>query len=459
VKIAFLLPANFIGGGLYVAYQHAHYLASRGHNVTVVFLSDAMGTRVTHFPRFSLPVRLLREVVDSGAHFDLVISGWWECCYAMFSIAADHYMHFIQGDDQEVVAQHQGGRAADQLPFIERAFSDPCIGYLVVAKWLKDRHENHADVCVEYAPNGIDTSLFHPSVRPLAPRGERVRLLIEGPGSIPYKRVGMAFRVARRIPEIEIWYVSGDGVVDPAWECHRTFRAVSLQDMPAIYASCDILLKLSVLEGFFGPPLEMMACGGTAVVAKVRGHEEYVVDGNNALAVDLDDEEGAYQALRRLVEDRELLGRLCREGERTAKALDWSNRCPRFEEAVHRLLRRVPPMSRSDRALYPILDALRRKGETLVIIQRELTDARAELADLKQKLLTWSLFRYWTAIRNRVCWLAGAIRQWWGRRLARPWVDGTGAAISDSARPQRTRTQESDSAKPARREVDSERAA
>jgi hypothetical protein len=42
-------------------------------------------------------------------------------------------------------------------------------------------------------------------------------------------------------------------------------------DTPLVYRSCDILGKLSYVEGMFGPPLEMFHCGWTAIVYNVTG--------------------------------------------------------------------------------------------------------------------------------------------------------------------------------------------
>src|SRR5262245_2901178 len=110
MKIAFVLPSNGISGGLFVAYRHAHFLASRGHEVTLAFNSDAEGLTVTAYPDFRLPVRHLHELAASGARFDAVISGWWECFYAMFRLSADRYLHFIQGDDRDALREAFGER-------------------------------------------------------------------------------------------------------------------------------------------------------------------------------------------------------------------------------------------------------------------------------------------------------------------------------------------------------------
>ena len=101
MKIVFLLPRASISGGLFVAYRHAHFLATRGHDVTMAFVTESKGLGVDAYPDFTVPVRRLKDLVNSRERFDVVISGWWECYYEMFRIAADRYLHFVQGDDRE----------------------------------------------------------------------------------------------------------------------------------------------------------------------------------------------------------------------------------------------------------------------------------------------------------------------------------------------------------------------
>jgi hypothetical protein len=117
--------------------------------------------------------------------------------------------------------------------------------------------------------------------------------------------------------------VSSGGAPRRGWRCDRFFERVALDEMRRIYSSCDVLLKLSRIEGFFGPPMEMMACGGNVVVGRVTGHDEYVVDGENALVVDPLDVPAARDAVRRLLTDRALAERLRAGGLATARSWPW----------------------------------------------------------------------------------------------------------------------------------------
>src|SRR4051794_22959383 len=100
MRIAFVLPVNGIAGGIYVSYQQAHYLASQGHDVSILFVSGLHGLKVTHYPGFSLKTELLQQAVDQDQEYDVVFATWWETYYEMFSLKARHYLYFCQSDER-----------------------------------------------------------------------------------------------------------------------------------------------------------------------------------------------------------------------------------------------------------------------------------------------------------------------------------------------------------------------
>ena len=105
-----------------------------------------------------------------------------------------------------------------------------------------------------------------------------------------------------------------------------------MESMKHIYSQCEILLKMSRVEGFFGPPMEMMACGGTCVVGKVTGYDEYIVDGWNALVVEQGDVRGAHDALKKLIEDPAYRKMLAANGRQTAGQWRWEPSIDTLEE-------------------------------------------------------------------------------------------------------------------------------
>ena len=180
-------------------------------------------------------------------------------------------------------------------------------------------------------PNGIDAHRFH-DVKPLEPKGRKLRILMEGPIVIPFKGMAEAAAALADCADCEIWIVSSAGRPQPGWRCDRFFEAVPYAEMAAIYASCDILLKMSRVESFSYPPLEMMATGGSVVVRKVTGLEEYAVDEENCLIVS--DVASARKAIRRLIDDPALRARLGAAGREAADGMGWERSMPSLLRAV-----------------------------------------------------------------------------------------------------------------------------
>src|SRR6266699_3944171 len=114
--------------------------------------------------------------------------------------------------------------------------------------------------------------LFTPIGPAIVPRGARLRVLVEG-SSAPFKRVAETLRILHGLPDAEVWLLSSScGVGEEL--AQRAFLSVPIDAVPAIMRSCHVLVKLSTVEGMFGPPLEMFHCGGTAVTSDVTGSEE-----------------------------------------------------------------------------------------------------------------------------------------------------------------------------------------
>jgi len=208
---------------------------------------------------------------------------------------------------------------------------------LASAPWKKNRHvrelsrEGHI---LKVTSCGNDPFIITSLGRAISSRSHarvsregtpRVRILVEGPLGIEFKGVSRALRIARETGR-EVWLVEGKAAhaMGSGFIGHRVFTRVPMDKMRRIYSACDILLKLSRVESFAYPPLEMMACGGIPVVGDVEGIREYMVDGYNGFIVDPDNEAQIKSVLSRLIEDKELRERISRGcGDTVARHSDW----------------------------------------------------------------------------------------------------------------------------------------
>ncbi len=93
---------------------------------------------------------------------------------------------------------------------------------------------------------------------------------------------------------------------------------LSRQQVAELLGRSDIFLDMSMYQAFGRTALEAMACGCTAVVPRLGGVWEFVVDGVNAHAVDTHDPAEAIEVIAGLANDRDRLRRLQAEGRKTA---------------------------------------------------------------------------------------------------------------------------------------------
>jgi hypothetical protein len=139
--------------------------------------------------------------------------------------------------------------------------------------------------------------------------------------------------------------VTPDRDGEPLEGADAIVRAVPHAEMARLYADHDVVLKLSRVEGMFGPPLEGFHMGATCVVTPVTGHEEYVRHGHNGLVVDWDDPRGTARALDLLARDRALLHRLRVGALATARAWPSWEQAGAFMALALRRIAAEPPQT------------------------------------------------------------------------------------------------------------------
>jgi hypothetical protein len=120
-----------------------------------------------------------------------------------------------------------------------------------------------------------------------------LRVLVEGPWSVPFKGVPETFEALKRARTEGVPFEAGWLTLD-AGGAERSVggvpveihERVPLDRVRNVLQRYDVMLKLSHVEGVYGPPLEMFSQGGTAITYTVTGSDEYIVHGHNALVVE-----------------------------------------------------------------------------------------------------------------------------------------------------------------------------
>lgn len=343
MRIAFFIGSADISGGTYVIYQHALHAKAAGHDVTIALLYPAMPTNNWHPALGTLrfvPVESLK-----GERFDLAIATWWRTANELHCIDAEQYAYFVQSIESRFYPEHEAPLRA----LVDATYELP-LPTVTEATWIQEHLESYG-TRADLVRNGIRKDLYSVEGRvesPRPPRGQ-LRVLVEGPLGVFFKNVGRSLRLSRRSKADQTWLLTS---TDLGWYpgVARTFSRVPIDSVSPIYRSCDVILKLSYVEGMFGPPLEMFHCGGTAVVYDVTGHDEYISNGTNALVLRRDDEQGVVDALNRLRDEPALLEQLKQGALATARAWpDWGESSTQFEKTMGRFMQ-VKPMPRAELA-------------------------------------------------------------------------------------------------------------
>jgi len=260
-----------ISGGTYVIFQHALYLQQHGYEVVIIPQEPFSAHGYKWHPALDL-LTFSDFASEKEKVFDLIVATWWKTIYALPNLTGLHYMYFVQS----IETWFYPDREKILRALVSNTYQLP-MPVIAVAGWIKEYLQKKYGRTVYVAHNGIRKQLYSRST-PLVPREQgKVRALVEGPLGIDFKNVARTIRLLKKSKVDEIWLLSGRPI-NRYWGIDRVFSMLPIEKTPEIYRSCDVLVKLSYVEGMFGPPLEMFHCGGTAVVYDVTGYDEYIVN-------------------------------------------------------------------------------------------------------------------------------------------------------------------------------------
>lgn len=317
-NIAFVLPSAKISGGVQIALRHMTLLQDHGNDVLMI-------TNDTQTPAWleAYGHRIPCVVPGKGQleiSLDRMVATLWDTvefvrCYPFvrerfYLVQCWETGFYAFGEQTRLLAN-----ATYCIPYHMR--------YIAISRWIQSwlrdtYHQNAA-----YVPNGIDLDRF--SEKPRQFDKAKITLLIEGCCENEYKNVDESFQIAGRLDKsrFHIQYLTGTGYVKKEYRYDELFQKVPHEQVGAVYAGADILLKTSTLEGFSLPPLEMMATGGVVVAVQNEGNAEYMEHEKNCLLYPQGDLEEAVRQIYRILEDGALCERLIDNGLKTAQGRDW----------------------------------------------------------------------------------------------------------------------------------------
>lgn len=341
MKVAFLVNDLQLSGGVGVVLQHARRLSElEGWEVTLVLVREDEGPRwhgYEHLPH--LHVRSREQALSE--RYDVALATWWETTFTLFELTAERYAYFVQSLEDRFYLHDEAERLGAGLTL------DLPVAFVTEAGWIAQTLEGlRPDAPCYLVRNGIDKEVFAPVERVEPSTDAPLRILIEGSPSSWFKHVHAAIDAAAAMSEPHhVTVVCGDRKALGEVAVDEVVGPLSHREMAERYGRTDVVLKLSSVEGMFGPPLEGFHGGATCVVTPVTGHEEYVQHGYNALLCDWDDLRGTARQLDLLARDRELLHYLRCNALETARGWpDWRQSSQFMAAALQAIVREPQPI-------------------------------------------------------------------------------------------------------------------
>lgn len=314
MKVLIIMFSLDISGGNNILLNHVLQARDAGWEVTVCCPKSRMSKKplVWHQAFQDKSIRFATFEDAIADTYDVAMPTYFETYYMVDRVQADRVVYFVQSIESRFFGKDLFDSERADLTYVLPT------GYIVVADWIGDYLREVYGHSSTKVRNGINKSLFTSEGPLLQQKSTKVRVLIEGAAGSPFKRVRQTIELACRVPNTEIWWLTPHDK-EPLPGVHRFLSGLPQSQIPSVLRSCDILVKLSSVEGMFGPPLEMFHCGGTAITTDVTGYDEYIVDGRNALVVNQQELVRTVDALQLLVDSSSVLQALREGALETAK--------------------------------------------------------------------------------------------------------------------------------------------
>lgn len=367
VLIAIGLAQQKEAGAASVVLNHARELEKRGHDVDCLFLEDVL-TRPARPKRLEalwFAIALAQRIRRNPGKYDVVnIHAPWGCAYGVWrkifggGDAAPYVltMHGSEGRYVEAMRVEDRKGRASNFGWKNRAWhrvyhqmmfngSIKTADYGLV---VSEEGRLYAErICgtpgrFEFLPNGVEEAFFTP--REYNASGS-LRLLYVGTW---LDRKGVfylaeAFRILAESATETRLTVAGCLVAEEEVKSFfaaeirdrvNVARFVARADMPAMYASHDIFVLPSLVEGMPLSLLEAMALGMPVVTTSTGGMLDMIADGVDGLLVAPADSEALAAAVVRVVKSAELRSRIGRAAREKVRNQTWSDVAGKLEKVL-----------------------------------------------------------------------------------------------------------------------------
>lgn len=341
MRITFVLPmfSPVPIGGFRVVFEHANYLARKGHAVSIVFPRRLKPAPVTAlrlildfrwwvFRRTSRPplnwhtfdpnvtLRFAGDLDRIPHHAsDAVIATSWETAEPVSRLPS------TMGRKYYLMQHYETWTGSQEA--VDATLALP-MRLIVIAKWLEEIALDRGAPDVWRITNGVDLSRFT-VLKPVETRPMKIVSMNHTEG---FKGVSDAIAALRSFkktnPSVEVTMFGTMPRTDDIPDWVEYFENPSQNTLARhVYNSASVYLGASTVEGWGLPPAEAMACGCVFVGTNIGGFAEFAVHEKNALLSEPGDPAGLVANLERLARDSDLRIRMQQEAVEDIAHFTW----------------------------------------------------------------------------------------------------------------------------------------
>lgn len=346
-SIAFTILDSVLGGGAIMLFRYADWLLRLGYRVAV-YSNDKCPERLTlEVPFHTLPDE--QERYAAIAEDVIIVYSALELPHVLKAQPKGKaILHLCQGLEQQHYSKLRGMRAFQD--YFHLLHSLP-VGRITVSFHLHQHFlKSHGQISFQVT-NGIDLNLFS-ARHGHRPNSAELLFLFVGNPRQELKNIDTCLAalhdLAERHPDwcITLAIVMGDTCAEPLSLVTDTpFRVemhygLNAAQMRALYQRADVLLAVSVYEGFGLPSIEAMACGVPVLQSDSRGLDGYLRDGVDCLLVPAEHAARQAEGLERILTEPGLYERLVAGGLETAARFSLHGQFDAFVREFQTLLGR-----------------------------------------------------------------------------------------------------------------------
>ena len=321
LEITYIMVWTKVCGGSKIILEYASRLAKKGHKINIVTYDE----KPTWYP-LSDKVNFIRvpndeDIVNYIPKSDVVVPTSWKCIRKAIESGKGPVAFFEQGGSHlfelDKLSDRKREVVADRMKL-------PTFIY-TVSQYSADKIKEIYGKDSSIVYNALETSVFYP--RKKERKADNISITIVGSEDFKFKNIGEILEVIRKLKEkypIKLNWITQtkpiineegkDAIVNPPQKV-----------IGDVLRDTDIYICNSEYESFGLPTLEAMTCGATVITADTGGMRDFVVDGENALVMKHHDEDDMKEKIERLINDRDLLHRIAKNGMETASKFTWDN--------------------------------------------------------------------------------------------------------------------------------------